>query len=391
MTEVATERQRKPTVAHAMRAYLLPTETFIYNQISSLQRYHPVVVAHQRRTNTPFPLADGAISQELLKPREAGVERFAYRYGRVALRGGNRALVDFMADQGVEILHYHYLTDARFLVSLKRQFDVPAIVSCYGYDVASFPERWGGMGRRYLQSTFETMDLFLAMSDDMKTDMLSIGVPEDRIHVHYHGVDTTRFRFPERSYAATDRTQILYVGALLERKGPHLVIEALRRIEGESPLDWELTFVGDGTLRHRLEETVETLGWSQRVNFVGHVNHLDDHLIDFYRRADVFMHPSVKFKNVKEGIPGTIVEAMASGLPVISSYHAGIPAVIDSGVHGLLADEHDVNQLAVHLRSLIEKPELRQRLGTAAAVRAISELDLHARTEQLELIYSRFS
>lgn len=391
MAEAVVTTARQLTVAHAMRAYLLPTETFIYNQISSLKRYRPVVVAQQRRTNGAFPLADGAISQELISPGLARIELTAYRFGRVALPSGIRALADYMARSDVRILHYHYLTDARYLIALKRRHDVPAVVSGYGYDVASFPKRGRGLGRRYLQPIFGPIDLFLAMSEDMRQDMLSAGIPEEKIVVHYYGTDTRRFRYPERTYVGDHRPRILYVGALLERKGPHLVLEALRRIQGDVPLDWELTFVGDGPLRPQLEETVARLGWSERVTFTGHVSYLDERLIDFYRRADVFMHPSVTFRNVKEGIPGTVVEAMASGLPVVSSLHAGIPAVIDSGVHGLLAEEKDVEELAAHVRLLLENPDLRQRLGSAAAQRASEELDLTARTKHLELIYDRLS
>jgi hypothetical protein len=82
-----------------------------------------------------------------------------------------------------------------------------------------------------------------------------------------------------------------------------------------------------------------------------------------FHEADIFVHPSVTTRGVKEGIPGTVVEAMASGLPVVASRHGGIPAVIESGRHGLLVDEGDVDQLADALQALLEDASHRERLG----------------------------
>jgi colanic acid/amylovoran biosynthesis glycosyltransferase len=110
--------------------------------------------------------------------------------------------------------------------------------------------------------------------------------------------------------------------------------------------------------------------------------------ISAYQKADIFIHPSVTLSDYdKEGIPGTIVEAMASGLPVLSTHHAGIPSIIVNEKEGLLVDEKNVRQLAEALYRLIANPELREKLGRNAQRKAVAELDLYKGTECLEKIY----
>jgi colanic acid/amylovoran biosynthesis glycosyltransferase len=110
--------------------------------------------------------------------------------------------------------------------------------------------------------------------------------------------------------------------------------------------------------------------------------------VQCFRDADVFVHFSTTQPNYdKEGIPGTIVEAMASGLPIISTRHAGIPVVIDDGRHGILLEEKDVDGIAKALIELYDSEERRAMLGHAAAQRALTELDMKSKTRELEKIY----
>src|SRR5829696_10138728 len=95
-----------PVVGHVMRAYLARTETFVYNQMASLRRHHPVPVAHHRRPSTDFPLGDGAIAEELLRPRLAGVERLAYARLRIALPPATAALARFLREREARLLHF---------------------------------------------------------------------------------------------------------------------------------------------------------------------------------------------------------------------------------------------------------------------------------------------
>lgn len=377
----------RPVVGFAMRAHLAPTETFVDNQLRTLSRYHGVVLAHRRRADTDAPLRDGVIGRELLPRSLRHADAALHRATRLLLPAAVEALAREACERESRLLHFHYLTDARMLLGLRRRTGLPSIVSGYGYDVSSFPRAAHGLGLRWMRPIFDELDLFLAMSPDMRDDLVALGCPPEKVRVHYYGSDTARFRTPGREASPDGPLTVLCCGRLYEGKAQHLVLEALRRVQERGTRDFRVVLVGEGPLRARLEAQVAAYGWQDRVSFCGHVRYDSAALVAHFRDADVFAHPSFTHRGVKEGIPGTIVEAMAAGLPVVATWHAGIPAVVEDGRSGLLVPERDVDALADALHALLTDAAMRRRLGDAAAHRAAAELDLHARTPALERRY----
>ncbi len=381
-----------PVVAHVMRGYLTRTETFIGNQIVTLRHFKPVVFCHHRISGHSYPMAQVVSGADLLSPFWRRIDRWMYRLGRVAVPQTTDALARYALEHGIRLMHFHYLVDARFFIALKHKTRLPALVSAYGYDVSEFPNRYGGYGRRYLEPVFGQADYVLAMSHDMCRDMVELGCPRDKIIVHYYGTDTSRFVYPKREYRDKDQVTVLACASLYEKKGQHLTLQALRLVEQRrmAKCHFRVVFAGDGPMRLRLERQVAEYGWQDKVAFLGHIPHHEDRLVEAYRQADIFSLPSMTTtRGDKEGIPGTIVEAMAAGLPVLSAHHAGIPDVIESGREGILVREADVEAMACALAALIDNAALRERLGCAAAKRATTELDLHRGTAELEDLYRR--
>jgi glycosyltransferase involved in cell wall biosynthesis len=318
-------------------------------------------------------------------------DRLFYRVFRYLPIFSVRFLVRLARAESVRLLHFHYLVDARFFLALKRLTGLPSIVSVYGYDVSLFPRILLGYGRRYLQPIFREMDCFIAMSNDMRHDLIQVGCPEDKIIVHYYGVDTDRFAYPDRAYPEKKVVNILICGTLEPKKAQDRVLQALHLWEQRkcSEQSFRITLMGDGPLRPKLESLVHRFGWQDRVRFLGHIPYREARLVEEYRQADVFTLPSLTIKGDKEGIPGTIVEAMACGLPVVSTYHAGIPEIIVNEENGLLVDERDLEGLSKALGRLIEDRALRERLGRAAAQTAVSHCRLLSKTPELERIYDQ--
>jgi colanic acid/amylovoran biosynthesis glycosyltransferase len=185
--------------------------------------------------------------------------------------------------------------------------------------------------------------------------------------------------------------RILSVGTLEEKKGQHLVIEALYKLMRDYGIEnYEYHLVGSGDYDRNILKTIEKYNLNERVFMHGFVPYGDPRLLLFYQQADIFTLPSITLRDHdKEGIPGTVVEAMAGGLPIVSTYHAGIPAVIRNEEEGLLIEEKDIDGITEALVRLIRQPALRKKLGRNAAEKANRELDLYVGTKRLETIYSR--
>lgn len=379
----------KRVVAHLVRHYLAPTETFIGNQIFSLRNFRPIVITRQSYQSHGFILDDIFCAMEILKGFHKTHADLSYTFFKQPTRKEVNLLSDIIFSNEVKLLHFHYAVDARYFLNLKRTTKLPSIVSCYGYDVSSFAGRYLGYGKRYLRPIFSEMDIFLVMSEDMRQDLMGLGCPEEKIITHYYGIEAERFACPERCYENKSILNILMCGTLEIKKAQHLVLKALRRLETEGRIiqKFRITIVGNGPMRKHLEHMVQDFGWQDRVIFTGYIPYQTERFIKMYWDADIFALPSMAVKRDKEGIPGTIVEAMASGLPIVTTYHAGIPEVIENGKHGILVQEGDIEGLSGALRKLIESRALREQLGYSAAKRAIREFNVRERIKYLEKIY----
>lgn len=216
-----------------------------------------------------------------------------------------------------------------------------------------------------------------------------MGCPGDKIVVHYHGINTRQFDLPRTYDLKEDVFTMLTVASLYEVKGHLSVLKALKKIVSKhTEINITYNIIGDGPLKKDLTNYVHKNGLSNNVNFCGAIKHgkiFNEHLL----QADVFLHPSITTKdNDKEGIPGALVEAMASGLPTIATYHGGIPAVVTNKETGFLVNEHDYEAIAEHILSLYHNQSLRSKIGNNAKTFASENLDVYEKAKQLKSIYN---
>ena len=362
-------------VLHLERKFPGNTETFIVNQINALPNYKHSVFTVDFLNSLPsiakvyHPGSVPFLSDKILRNNQ--VTYFKEQLYTIK----------------PDIVHAHFITDACVFREITKNLNIPKICSCYGYDVSVIPVKFKYFYKHFYKPVIEEYDLFLAMTEEMKNDLMNMGFPESKIKVHYHGIDTQKFDSIRNYELIEGEMKILTIASLLEVKGHETVLRALSLIKNENPhLKFHYDIVGGGKLKKTLTQMTYDLGIAENITFHGYLNH-SDNMKSLIQHANVFVHPSVLTKqNDKEGIPGAIVEAMASGLPVISTYHGGIPFVINDKKTGFLIKEKDDRAIAELLIKLYDY-DLRKEVGEQAKMYAREFLDLYKKARDLEEIY----
>jgi glycosyltransferase involved in cell wall biosynthesis len=187
----------------------------------------------------------------------------------------------------------------------------------------------------------------------------------DRIHVVRCGIDGDAWRSLERRI---EPGLILSVGALREKKGHHVLIEACARLRDED-IPFSCEIVGEGSERGRLERDIGRFGLGSRVRLLGAMS--PEETRARYVRAEIFALPCVVAENGDlDGVPIVLMEAMMAGIPCVSTRLSGIPEIIEDGASGLLADVDDAPGLTKHLAALLGDADRRAALGRGGQERA---------------------
>jgi colanic acid/amylovoran biosynthesis glycosyltransferase len=257
----------------------------------------------------------------------------------------------------------------------------PVITSFYGYDVT---RHWQRDGYREL---FKLGDSFIALSETMKHQLLSIGAPPDRTMVHRLGVDVARFDRKRRPEGRS--TNIISIARLVEKKGIEFGIRAVAKAAREIP-ELAYTIVGDGPLRPSLEQLTARLNLERRVRFLGARSQAE--IEELLSRSHILLAPSVTaVDGDTEGTPVAILEAQAARIPVISTKHSGIPEVVEDSVSGYLVEERDVDALTGRIRELAGDESQQLRMGEAGRQFVMQHHDIHRLNDELAQVYARMA
>lgn len=248
----------------------------------------------------------------------------------------------------------------------------------HGSDVSAFVRSAGSDAYTRL---FQTGDLFLPISEHWRRRLIALGCPPVKIAVHRMGIDCRRFAFAPRKRANHESLRLVTVAQLVEKKGVEYAIHAVARLAAAG-VDVEYAIVGDGPLCGVLGQLVRELGLSERVKIMGSIAHTG--VASILARSHVMLAPSVTAGNGDmEGIPVAMMEGMASGLPVVSTIHSGIPELIHDGSTGYLVPERDTLALAARLKYLAENPTEWLRVGAAARKAVTERHDIRRLNDQL--------
>ena len=312
-------------------------------------------------------------------PREEtwdGVEirRFAYfvrRWERLAYGGGIPAnlgahplrtitLLPFFcgafahaarrAAGGCDLVHAHWtLTAAVASVALPR---LPCVVTVHGSDVNRAPR--SGLIARCINRGLRRAARVVAVSRPLAEQVVARGVPSERVEVIINGMAMPR----ELARHNGGAWRMLWAGRMSPVKNVPLLIDAFARVREREPRA-RLILVGDGPDRPKVEQAVAERGLDAWVSFEG--MQPPGNVGSYYARADLLV-----LSSASEGLPLVLLEAMAHGLPVVSTAVGGIPDVIEDGVNGRLVPPGDAVALADGMAAVIGSAALRDRMGSAA-------------------------
>jgi glycosyltransferase involved in cell wall biosynthesis len=305
-------------------------------------------------------------------------------FAALALRG---AVARRLEAERYDAAHVHWLVPNAALISdLLRAHGVGTVVSLHGSDV--FVAERVAPARVLARHALRRAGAVTACSTELEQRALRLGAPPERTRVVPYGVDLEAFAPGPRGEGVRKRLElspdaflVLAFGRLVEKKGFTHLIEAAARTPGVS-----LVVAGEGTLRGHLEQQARAAGVSAA--FTGALDRAS--MAAVLAAADVVAVPSVVDRNGNvDGLPNVLLEALASGKPVLATRVAGIPDVVEDEANGLLVPPGDPAALARALRRLREEPETRARLGREARRRAEQSLSWEAAAQRFEECYAQ--
>ena len=344
-----------------------PSETFIREHVRNIAPGRTVLLCQDDGGATEFGCPVLSDVQALAKPRGA-IERIAnglryrwWRYFDPALRGSNEARVrTFLQRHGVTSVLAEFGNNGCLLRAACKRAEIPLYVHFHGADATKVQR--GSSRARHYRRLFRDASGIIVPSHFLAGRLLALGCPDSKLHVSPNGIDLAMF-----SETARVAGQFLAVGRLVEKKAPQLTIRAFAKVRKHRS-DCTLDMVGDGPL------------WQACVDEIAHHDLTDcvrlhgvqgsDFVWGLLGKAEIFVQHSITAANGDmESFGVSLVEAMASSIPVVATDHNGFSETVSNGETGLLVAEHDVDGMADAMIALLEDRLLAETMGHAGRTR----------------------
>jgi len=350
------KKQAKLLLVHSFPVWLPQTQTWLYNQVKQLQSFgvETHVVCERTENLSQFSVNNiHSLENEsfVRQTWEKGLRRLKVRRYLNFLAHVGRSI-------GTNIMHSHFGHIGWANLGAARKLNCKHVVTFYGLDVNQLPVRDPRWKTRY-QRLFAEVDLFLCEGPYMAQSIGELGCDPNKIKVQHLGVDVENIEFQARQWHEGESLRILIAASFREKKGITYAIDALGRIAKEVPV--RLTIIGDaGQEEEERQEKVKILAalerneLSDRTRLLGYQSH--QVLLQEAYAHHLFLQPSVTASggDTEGGAPVSIIEMMASGMPVVATTHCDIPEVVGpAGLH-LLAPERDATAVADCIRSLLD-------------------------------------
>ena len=370
-----------PVAAQYVVTFLKPEMLHIYRQITALRAFRPVVFCQKREHATDFPFQDLVV---LPKPRTHQLRRLVQKQilGRpiTIYRSEARRILAALHAAEAKVLHIYFGHIGVHLLPLLDICDIPVVVSFHGADARV------GLHAAPMREMLEKATLLLVRSESLRGELISLGCDPAKIRLHRTGLPLDAIPFTQRAAPTNGAWRCVQASRLIPKKGLVTSLRAFADFCTKYP-SATFTIAGEGPQLDELRALAGSLGIAARVSFTGFLP--QEKLRALYTSAHLFLHPSeLTPEGDQEGVPNSMLEAMASGLPVLATNHGGIPEAVEQGVSGLLVTERDHEALAWEMEGLAESPQRYAEMSAAAARRASERFEIGAQTRALEGYYS---
>lgn len=327
------------------------SETFVAAHKNLLQGrifyYYGSRLAHIQLENSDLKLFDFGLKKQIRRKVSK-----AYRNRTEPQSLLHKSLID----NNIDVILVEYGTLAHYLLPLFRICDISFVIHFHGYDasVRSVIEKCDGY-----KEAFAKASKVIAVSKFMKHSLEKLGCPPEKLILNTYGPSDLFYEVN----STKENLELLAIGRFVDKKAPYLTILAFSKVLDQFP-EAKLIMAGDGPLLNTCINLVEYLGITDAVSFPGVIT--PDEFRNRLATCRAFVqHSLVAQDGDMEGTPVAIIEAQAAAVPVISTYHAGIPDVVQNKLTGLLVPEKDVEDMASAMIKLLSDIELAKKMGNS--------------------------
>ncbi|MGJ8551131.1 glycosyltransferase [Winogradskyella wichelsiae] len=277
----------------------------------------------------------------------------------------------------IDVVLVEYGPHAHNLLRILKTVDIPFVVHFHGYDASM---RDTIKKHCNYKAVFASAKKVVAVSKVMEAKLLTLGCPKEKLIYNVYG--------PQKVFESVVpkflKKQFVGIGRFTDKKAPYYTIMAFKEVIKKHP-DAKLLLAGDGVLMNVCVNLVQHYGLERHVEFLGVIT--PEAYRDLLKESLAFVQHSITATSGDmEGTPLAVLEASVAGLPVIATYHAGIPDVIEHGKTGLLSDEHDVEGMAVNMFRVLEDVSLAKSLGQAGKKHILEHYNLEKHINNLQSI-----
>ncbi len=371
----------RPLVISLCGTFLKPEMQSIYRQVTGLLRVRTSVYTQSHQNAEMFPFEPVIRLTKLDRPRLRGnfILRFWFKYivkqwppprpiGKVVRPYYPYDLVELLQRDNPDLVHVYYGHKAVHYLEMLQAWGGPWVVSFHGVDVSKFIDRTGYIEK--LRTVFAVAGIVMARSESLLQKLESLGCPRAKLRLNRTPIPMDHLAASVRQPPADGQWRLVQACRLIQKKGILTTLTALAIVKHRFP-GFRYVICGDGPLRHKIAAAAADRGLGENVELSGWLP--QEQLIAEYRRSHLFLHASEKTNDEdQEGVPNSMLEAMAAGLPVVATLHGGIPEAVTSEHDGLLVPERSPEELASAILRLMGDPSLlaQASVNAAASVRA---------------------